>query len=488
MTRRQWIALTAIIALGLVGLAPTTSDAQRTNQDAALAAELETLVRGAGLQGARVGVSVIDVASGAVVFEHQPDELHNPASNMKVVTAAAALALLGPEHRITTALAGRLDLGQLAGPIVLRGRGDPTLRYADLLELANDLSGLGVRRVDGIVVDDRFFEPAALAPAFEQQPGEMAPFRAAIGAASVDANAYRITAVPTTEGAPARIDLLARGYFEVSGQVLTAAAGTPPDVRVQQTVEGDRLRLRVSGTVPAGVRQVGYARRVEHPWAYAGHALADALRSVGIRVSGGVSRGAAPPGAAVLVSHQSPPLSQMIHAMGKASDNFTAEMVLRLVAAERARVPGTSADGARLVGDYLVRTGARAGAFTLRNGSGLFDANRLTARQLAGLLAYVARDPTIAPEYFAHLATMGVDGTLSNRLRDAAVARHVRAKSGTLNDAISLSGYVLGPGPAPRVLAFSALTSGVRGRHGPARALCDGVPRTVLAALHRRAQ
>lgn len=370
----------------------------------------------------------------------------------------------------------------------MRERGDPTLRYADLLDLASDLHGLGVRRVDGIVVDDRFFEPAALAPAFEQQPGEMAAFDAAIGAVSIDANAYRITAVPSTEGTPARIDLVARGYFDVSGQVLTAAPGTPPDVRVQQTAEGDRMRLRVSGTVPADVRQVGYARRVEHPWSYAGHALAEALRSVGIRVSGAVTRGETPRGSAVLVTHQSPPLSQILHAMGKDSDNFTAEMVLRLIAAERARTPGTSADGARLVGDYLVRAGARAGTFTLRNGSGLFDANRLSARQLAAMLGYVARDATIAPEFYAHLSTMGVDGTLANRLRDGAVARHVRAKSGTLNDAITLSGYVFGAGPAPRVVAFSVLANGVRGRQGPARALCDNVARTVLAALHRRAE
>jgi D-alanyl-D-alanine carboxypeptidase/D-alanyl-D-alanine-endopeptidase (penicillin-binding protein 4) len=90
-------------------------------------------------------------------------------------------------------------------------------------------------------------------------------------------------------------------------------------------------------------------------------------------------------------------------------------------------------------------------------------------------------------EYVAHLAIAGVDGTLASRLRDLPRPRIVRAKTGTLDDAIALSGYVLGPTPA-QTAVFSVIVNGARGRHGAARGLCDGVARAVAQDLWRDAR
>ena len=157
-------------------------------------------------------------------------------------------------------------------------------------------------------------------------------------------------------------------------------------------------------------------------------------------------------------------------------------MILKVMGAERA-TPGTSARGAQVSQGMLVRAGVAPGAATIINGSGLFDGNLIAARHLTALLRFMYASPAYRPEYLAHLAIGGTDGTLRRRLRNLPVPRIVRAKTGTLNDAIALSGYVLGPTPE-KVYAFSVLCNGIRGRQGRARNLADGIATAIAQHLH----
>src|SRR5690349_14539895 len=128
---RKRIRPVLLIAACLLLLSPEPGRTQST--DAQLATELQALVDTAAL-GDRVGIEVRDVATGRVVFQHHADLALNPASNMKVVTAATALAVLGPEFSMRTALFGRVE-GNAVADLVLRGNGDPTLDESDLIEL-----------------------------------------------------------------------------------------------------------------------------------------------------------------------------------------------------------------------------------------------------------------------------------------------------------------------------------------------------------------
>lgn len=479
------------VALGLAAssalLARDAARAQATGAaaaeatSAALPARLAELVAAAGL-GDQVSVSVVDTATRRAVFEHHGELALNPASNMKLVTAAAALARLGADFRMRTALYGRVD-GDGVATLVLRGYGDPSLEQADLVELARDLADHGVRRVGEIVVDATYFDDQLLPPAFEQQPDEIAPFRAATGAVSVDGNAYVLRVLPgASPGAPARVRLDGAGYFALESTIATAPEGAPAIIAIQRA-QGERMLLVLRGTIPAGVTGVSYRRRVEHPLYWSGHLLRDALAAAGIRSGETVRVGAGPSDAALLAEHRSEPLGELISAMGKQSDNFVAEMVFRVIGAERHR-PGRVDDSIAGVRETLREAGVDPDRVQIVNGSGLFDGNRIASRDLAQLLAWTYQQPALRPEYVAHLAIGGVDGTLAGRLRDLPRARIVRAKTGTLNDAIALSGYVLGPEP-DRAIAFSVLINGARGHHGPARGLCDGVARAIAEDLWR---
>ncbi|MFI5306381.1 MAG: D-alanyl-D-alanine carboxypeptidase/D-alanyl-D-alanine-endopeptidase [Polyangiales bacterium] len=431
--------------------------------------------------GEQVGISVVDARSGRSVFSLNATAPLNPASNMKLVTAAATLLELGPDFHMLTGLYGQVQGDAVVSGLYFKGYGDPTLTDADLVVLAQQLVARGVQKVDEVVVDGSYFDDQLLAPGFEEQPNEVSPFRAAIAAVSVNENAFTLRVNPgPIAGAPASAWVDAEGHFTLSNAITTSPGGAPNVIAVQSQ-KADKLVLHLSGSVPLGIAGVSYERRVESPLHYAGYALVEALRAMRIQVPRRVRLATMPKGTALLASHQSPPLAQMLGALGKQSDNFVAETLLKVLGAERVGVPGRSSHGASAALSAMKRLGVPPQGMRMVNGSGLFGGGRVSAGQLTKLLAAMYGDPSVRPEFVAQLAVAGVDGTLVRRMKQLPAPRIVRAKTGTLDDVIALSGYVLGRAPE-RVLAFSVLCNGVHGKHAAARELTDQVATNI--ALH----
>lgn len=396
-----------------------------------------------------------------------------------MLTAAVALSVLGPSRRFSTALHGVARGGVIVGPLVLRGQGDPSLRASDLFELAQRLAALGVRRVDGdLIVDDAELGAEHLPPAFEQRPRETAPFRAAVGALSVEENAFTIDVRPgAAEGDPASVYVAPSGYAEVDNQLTTGGATAAVTISSSPGA-GGRERLRIAGTLPLSAPAASYRRRIENPSLAAGYALRSMLVAAGVRVRGGVrvAPGSAA-GLARLASRESAPLSALLYEVGKDSNNFYAEMMMLAIAASpvAGATPGASfARGAERMTRWARESGVEGEGLVVRNGSGLYDANRISARQVTQVLRAAWRDPAIRHEYIAQLAVGGDDGTLRNRLEIQGSPRVVRAKTGTLDDVIALSGYVLTADPS-RALVFSFIANGVHGRAAEARQLADQI-------------
>ena len=455
-----------VLASALVLALAAPASAQNLHQ------RIRALVDAASL-GDGVSILVAD-ENDRDLYALRPDVPRNPASNMKLVTAAAALLELGPGHQMLTGLYGDVQGGRVAN-LVLRGYGDPGLRMSDLVELAEQLRDKGVRAVDRVYVDGSYFDDQILPPAFEQQPDEVAAFRAAVGAVAVERASYVLRCLPgPSVGAPAVARLDPPGYFEIDNGMTTSEGGAPGVIASQRALDDGRLQVVLRGTVPAGILGVGYRRRVENPLVHAAHAMAEALDRAGIGGRRAVQSGEGPDGLPLLTSRYGDTVAQLLHRVGKYSDNFYAEMLLKVLGAERSR-PGSSAGGAEVLQDVLERAGVERGAATIVNGSGLFEGNAIAPRHLVKLLGYVYQQPAVRHEYLAQLAVGGRDGTLRRRLRDLPEEGIVRAKTGTLNDVIALSGYVLGRND--RVVRFSFLANGVRGRQGLARRLADDIVR-----------
>lgn len=428
----------------------------------------------------KLHAAVLDLESGHAVALHRATEPVNPASNMKLLTAAAALDLLGPAYTFETELLADIDASGQAPLLVLRGGGDPALSSAEIFRLAQSAHAQGLRRVLRLEVDQSLFETPFVPPAFEQQPREWAAFRAPISAAAIESNTVTLNIAPTEPGQPARAWYDPPGVVEPAGSVETRAVGSGDHVGWTLDPSRDPTRpvSTLAGGIGARLPRQRYTRRLDDPGRAAGLVLEHWLRSLGVEVAGDVrlaGSAQAGPRPARLTYVSSAPLAELLLPLGKDSDNFTAEMLL--VALSRALPDGaerawSSARGASALTAWLQRGGIPVKGITLLNGSGLFDANRVTVETLALVLARMEARPEVFAEYLTQLAIYGTDGTLRQRMVQSAERSRVRAKTGTLSRIDALSGYVLRPA-GRRPLVFSLVVSGASGGHGPVRAALD---------------
>jgi D-alanyl-D-alanine carboxypeptidase/D-alanyl-D-alanine-endopeptidase (penicillin-binding protein 4) len=435
-----------------------------------LRARFDELFALPALANAKLSVLVTEPDTGKVVYARAEKTGLNAASNVKIVTSAAALGLLGPEYRWKTAVYGPAKAGarwlnpggELPGDLYLRGSGDPTLSTRDLNELAAELAALGLRKVHGaLVVDATFFEGGNIGPAYDQK-GESAAFRAPSSAASLNSNAVLITVTPAAAaGGPARIVLDPPSpYFTLAGRVVTATRG--PAVPLVETSDAGngQTRITLSGRIRLGAEPRYFLRRVVHPERFLAATFQQILLKRGIAFGKPLRLEAIPAeGWRALATHDSPPLAVVIQDLNKRSNNFAAEQVIRTLGAEVVSRPGTWDKGLEAVARYLESVGVPRGGYRMTNGAGLYDSNRFSAEQITAVLRGAMRDFRIAGEFLASLAVAGADGTLGHRMAGTMAERYVRAKTGTLANVSCLSGIAGAPGQKPVV--FSMLMNDV---------------------------
>jgi D-alanyl-D-alanine carboxypeptidase/D-alanyl-D-alanine-endopeptidase (penicillin-binding protein 4) len=195
-----------------------------------------------------------------------------------------------------------------------------------------------------------------------------------------------------------------------------------------------------------------YVRTSRDPALAAALQFRDALRRAGVAV-GGAGLGKQRADDVPLAAVESEPLSRVVAWMGRVSDNFTAEILLKQLGTTDGSV-GTSARGAAVVRVALAEAGVPLAGLRLVDGSGLSSLDRLTARSLAALLRAAWADPVVRPFLLASLPVAGINGTLSDRMRRPPARGNVQAKTGTTSLASALSGYV------KRRYVFSVLQNG----------------------------
>ena len=164
----------------------------------------------------------------------------------------------------------------------------------------------------------------------------------------------------------------------------------------------------------------------------------------------------------LLYRHESAPLTQVVEALGKYSNNWSAEQLLFAVGAHRWGPPGTREKGLRTIEEYLVGLGFPANSFTVADGSGLSRENQLSARLLVGVVSDLYSQPELRTDFLCSLAVSGVDGTLARRLFGEETLGRVIAKTGTLSGVSSLSGVAFPLAAENRALGFSVMTNGIR--------------------------
>jgi D-alanyl-D-alanine carboxypeptidase/D-alanyl-D-alanine-endopeptidase (penicillin-binding protein 4) len=467
--------LVAVLAASLgAQAAPPSSSRDRE----ALRQVLSTLAAQGPLGTARVGIEVLSLADGSVVYARNADELLNPASNVKLVTAAAALSRLGPDWRFETEFSLDGTLGERPR-LYVRGKGDPSMTTERLYQVVGELKHLGLREVSDIVLDDSYFDAERLAPGFEQETTDR-PYTAPTGALSLNANTVGIYIRSAGTGVKPAVEVdPPSDYFTV----VNGAVGTNSRARrvsVSSELDGDRQKIVVRGTVPSSGESVVY-RRIDAPPLYYGDTLKMLLEQRGVHVRGKVKLGNVPERVHMLYVAFSDTFDLVLKRMNKTSNNFIAEMLMKSLGAEMKGVPGSTAKGVQATEDFLEReVGLARGSYVLKNGSGINDTNRFSTAQLARLLKTMAERFPVSAEYLSSVPIGGKDGTLKWRFEGNDVAGRLRAKTGTLENVCALSGVVQTAGG--ETLAFSILVNDFTGHTAPVVQTIDAVGTALLAS------
>ena len=208
------------------------------------------------------------------------------------------------------------------------------------------------------------------------------------------------------------------------------------------TLPGGKTVLIGSQAAVSAVDGKTVYRNIDDPTGHFGAALVRFLEAAGIAVAGEVRTGATPEDAALLVEHESKPLSLVVRDLGKFSNNFVAEELVKALAAHAFGPPGTTEGGCAVLTDYLESLGAEPGSFRVVDGSGFSRENRLSPRAIVRVIREGLSSFETSYEFAASMSVSGVDGTLEDRMGHPGLSRSVRAKTGLLDGVTAISGIL----------------------------------------------
>lgn len=437
-----------------------------------------------------VGIKIASLDTGRILFEENANKLLRPASNMKLYTVSAALDRLSPDFRFTTSVyaAAKPDAaGVIHGDLTIYGRGDPSLAarfnngdyFKGIDDLAKRIAAAGVKSVKGdLVGDETYFSGPQYGSGWEWEDLTWY-YGAEVSALTVNDNALDLFVKPGTQ-----VDAAASvttgpsdPLLTIINHVKTGPKGSKKDVSVHRGLNENTLE--VSGTIPLEDKGYTGGIGISHPALLFVYLLRSALAQHGVTVKGksrtideqsGGSRGGkdlsallklpdylTPRAPVEIANLQSPPFSVVAAHTLKPSQNLYTELILRTlgeipmpaqpeattdVQIDRCSNKCTSEDaGLEVVKAFLKEAGLNPDSLALSDGSGLSRNDMVTAEATVQLLTYMSKHKYASALRDA-LPIAGVDGTLRNRMRGTVAENNVRAKTGTLASASSLSGYV----------------------------------------------
>jgi D-alanyl-D-alanine carboxypeptidase/D-alanyl-D-alanine-endopeptidase (penicillin-binding protein 4) len=446
--------------------APVSLDAR-----AALRRSIDSLVEVPEFRNAHWGILIVDPVRAETLYARNADKLFLPASNQKLLTGSTALTQLGPDFRWPTAIFARGPVrgGVLEGDLVVRGSGDPSVSahahagdaLAPLRAIGDSLRARGITRIRGrLVAAPSPFTDAPLGYGWSWSELDE-PYSAGVDALFFNEGYTQIvvrgaTAAGDVATATSRplasypvLDVRARTVAPArAGASATDSMAALPAIKLERdTVRGT---IVVTGTVAAGDSSVQEIAFRDQPAAYLA-ALGEALRASGIMVD--QTRSDSTARVDSLFAVMSAPLREVMPLFEKPSQNQIGELLFKTLALTKTGV-GTADSAAQVVTRQLLAWGAAPDGFVVHDGSGLSRHDYVAPRTLVRVLDVMRQSPDFKLFYDA-LPIAGVDGTIRNRMKGTPAAGNLHAKTGTIDKARSLSGYVTTADG--RLLLFSAL-------------------------------
>ncbi len=421
------------------------------------------------------GVKVVSLDTGEVVYERNSHKLFVPASNMKILTAAAVLHLLGEDYVFQTPVttSGRISGGVLKGDLVVVGSGDPTIGarftgdnpvnalsgdpWAVFAGWAENLKKLNILSIEGnIIGNDHFFEQVDFGDGWSWDDLNYA-YSAGFGALQFNETSTYMEIRPGKEiGSSAKARLIPQ--LE-SMSVESSLQTVNPECEVKVSVSREGRKFFLSGQVPSGTGIFYQAVALPSPTRYFLDMLRETLEKNGISITGKSMDcddldSCHQAGERVLFTHTSPPMKDILSVLLAISQNQDAETLFRLL--DKKEQEKGDEGAVKTMEGLLSSMGVPPDAYEISDGSGLSRTNLLAPDTIVRVLQYMYRHDH-GQEFMEMLPESGVKGTIKGRMKGTRANEKVYAKTGTLSWVRALSGYL--KTEKGETLAFSMLVN-----------------------------
>lgn len=394
-----------------------------------------------------VGIVVQEVSTDRPLLTVNATKTFSPASTIKVVTAQAALEILGPTYSWKTRAytRGPIVNGVLQGDLIIKGAGDPKLVVENLWLFLRKIYAQGVHKINGNVIIDRtVFEEVAYDPAqFDGDP--MRPYN--VGADAILFNYKTLTAhfVPDLQMQTVSVttDVPFAGF---NAQAVRLSNGVCKDdwyddLHVTQFASG----ILLTGTYPVSCGEKNWQippYQLSHLQFFA-NAFVPMWKNLGGTLDGVVVGGAMPTDSKLLAEWSSPTLTELIRDMNKFSNNVMARQIFLSLAVEKNPTQAANIlEAQRVVAAWLRSKNIVAPELVIENGSGLSRAEKISPATMGQILMMGYHAPTM-PELLSSLPIAGLDGTMRKRLVDSNIAGRAHIKTGYIDGVRAIAGYVL---------------------------------------------
>ena len=427
---------------------------------------------------AHIGVHIENVRTQDVIYSQNPHKLFLPASNLKLLTTACALSLLGPDYQYETKLYtdGKVSNGILQGNLFILGSGDPTMNdYKDnptqvFHSWANTLKKMGIQKIQGQVIGDvTILGNAEIGYGWEKDD-LIYYYGARTSTLSFNDNCVEVSISPALElGKPTIITQkpIAQ-YLKINHHVTTSAKDTSRSLAYNRDYTFDGLKI--TGQMPLGTQPRTFTTAVSDPANFFLAALAQVFQQQGIECNQYiVSQSIDYTNKEHLFTHKSAPLSDIIKVVNKQSNNLYAETIWKTMGLE---IGGSRDNAVEVQKKFLQKLGIAPEDIFIVDGSGLSRHNMISPHQIIQVLKHMHHSPH-TQVFLDSLAIGGKDGTLKNRWQKNDAAGSIFAKSGTLTRIIALSGYVYSK--AGGKYAFSIMVNNFKTKNAVIRNLQDNI-------------
>jgi D-alanyl-D-alanine carboxypeptidase/D-alanyl-D-alanine-endopeptidase (penicillin-binding protein 4) len=427
----------------------------------------------------QVGVKIVSLNTGQIIFQQNAEKYFMPASNMKNFTVSTALEKLTPDFRFVTSVFASTapDGNGTVKGIRVFGRGDISIsdtfndgdKFRGLDKLADAIVAAGVKRIEGdIIGDETYFTGSPVSGSWEWDDLQFY-YGAEVSALPLNDNAQSLSVIPGPVGYPCSVKFTPfNPIVRITNLCTTTAAGTPRTLRIDKKI--DRNIVEITGALPAGNAGFSGFVSVSRPAELFVALLKQRLEAKGITVTGqtravNVKTLVPPDMNTEIAKLESPPLSVIAARTMKPSQNMYTETLLWTLGENwRAKLPATSTrDSAELgleaVKAFMKEIGVADDGFIQHDGSGLSRHDLITPEAVVQLYTYMGKQSRYAQAWRDSLTIGGVDGTLRSRFTGTKAAGNVRGKTGTIDQVSALSGYVTTA--SGEQLVFSMVVNGV---------------------------